>query len=129
MPASSMYEATRSLAARSSSVRDSRVTPPPLCLPISPRSEILRHSRSPSIIFVSLPSIVARAEGAGTIERAEQEVGREPVRRDAVAPGYGAGRQQRVQDRLLGRLRGGVEERRHTLVRDHLKWYGRRELG
>src|SRR5918998_5734230 len=119
-----MYEATLSFAARSSSVNDSRVTPPPSCLPISPRSEILRHSRSPSIILC--PPILTRAEGAGTIERAEQEVGREPVRRDAVAPGYGAGRQQRVQDRLLGRLRRGVEERRHALVRDHGEGDGRR---
>src|SRR5215211_2187932 len=98
-PASFIYETTLSFAARSSSVKDSRVTPPPSCLPISPRSEILRHSRSPSITFVSPPdrlrrsrsSIPTRAEGASLVERAEQEVGGEPVRRDAVASGYGAG--------------------------------------
>src|SRR5215210_6875758 len=120
-----MYEATRSLAARSSSVKESRVTPPPSCLPISPRSEILRHNRSLSITFVSPPdrfhrsSILTCAEGTGFVERAEQQVRREPVRRDTVPPGYGAGRKQRVQDRLLRRLHRGVEERRHALVRDH----------
>src|SRR5215211_1342780 len=124
-PASFIYETTLSFAARSSSVKDSRVTPPPSCLPISPRSEILRHSRSPSITFVSPPdrlhrsSIPTCAVGAGLVERAEQQVRREPVRRDTVPPGYGAGRKQRVQDRLLRRLRRGVEERGHTLVRDH----------
>src|SRR5919199_358170 len=128
-----MREATLSLAARSSSVKESLVTPPSSCLPISPRSEILRHSRSPSITFLShLPegassratTILARRQGAGLIERAEQEVGAEPVRRDAVAAGYGAGREQGVQDRLLGRLRRRVEERRHELVRDHGEGHG-----
>src|SRR3712207_6279738 len=130
-----MYEATRSLAARSSSVKDSRVTPPPSSFPTSPRSEILHHSRSSSITFLSPPGIylrsliLARAEVAGLAERAEQEVRLEPIRRDAVPSRYGTGRKQRVQDRLLRRLRRGVEERCHALVRERLKRYGLRELG
>src|SRR5918998_4924979 len=121
-----MYEATRSLAARSSCVKDSRVTPPPSCFPIPARSESLRHSRSPSITFFSppCPPILARAEGAGIVEGAEQEIGGQPVRRDAVAAGQGTGHEQRVQNCLLGRLRRGIEERRHALVRDHGEGYG-----
>src|ERR687894_1548332 len=73
--------------------------------------------------------ILARAERAGLVERAEEKVGGEPVRRYAVATGHGAGGEEGVQDRLLGRLRRGVEERRHALVRDHPERYGRREPG
>ena len=112
-------------------MKDSRVTRPPPCFPISPRSEILRHSRPPTITFVSPPGrfvcspTLARAESASIVESAEQEVGRESVRRDAVAPSHGAGRQQCVQDRLLASLRRGVEERR---LWTHHRGY-RRPLG
>src|SRR3712207_6378287 len=72
---------------------------------------------------------LARAEGAGLVERAEEKVGGEPVRRYAVATGHGAGGEEGVEDRLLGRLRRGVEERRHALVGDHPERYGRGEPG
>ncbi len=64
-----------------------------------------------------------RAEVAGLVERAEEEVGREPVRRDAVSSRHGAGRKERVQDGLLGSLRRRVEQRRHALARHHLQRY------
>ena len=47
----------------------------------------------------------------------------------AVMPSrHSAGCEQRVQDRLLGCLRRGVEERGHALVGDHLKRYDRRSF-
>src|SRR5215212_6760458 len=117
-PASSIKEATRSLAARSSSVNESRVTPPDSCLPTSARSESLRHSRSTSTTLALPPGF--RAATSRHCERAEQEFRCETFGRDAVASRHVAGREERVQDGRLRRLGRRVEEWRHVLVRDHL---------
>src|SRR3712207_1859033 len=67
-------------------------------------------------------------QGAGLVEGGDEQLGVEAVGRHAVAAGHGAGGEQGVHDRRLGRLGRRVEERGHALVRQHPDGHGLRYI-